>query len=383
MAGSEARVEPGGTLGVFGGGQLGRMFGIAARQMGYRFAVYSDDRDGPASQVADAAVQGAYDDEHSVEAFARSVDAVTFEFENVPAIAGEAAARHTLVRPHGGLLHTVQDRTREKEGLVSIGLPVAPFHPIRGAEDLDAARERIPGPGVLKTSSFGYDGKGQVRTGGPGDLDAAWEKLGRVPCVLEGLVPFEEEISVIVARGVTGDVAVYEPFANEHTNHILDVTVCPATLEPAVALEVERIARAVVEGFDVVGVVCVELFRLPDGTILVNEIAPRPHNSGHVTIDSHSCSQFEQQVRAVAGLPLGSSERVGPPAAMANLLGDLWEHGTPDFAAALALPEVALHLYGKAEPRPGRKMGHLSATAPTAEQAAATVRAARAALVGR
>ncbi len=383
MTHGDARVEPGGTLGVLGGGQLGRMFGIAAREMGYRFAVYSDDEGGPASQIADVAVHGAYDDEDAVAAFARGVDAVTFEFENVPAIAGEAAARHTLVRPDGSLLHTVQDRTREKHGLVSIGLPVAPFHPIKGAADLDAARARIPGAGVLKTSSFGYDRKGQARIEDGSELAAAWGRLGEVPCVLEGLVPFEEEISVIVARGVGGDVAIYEPFANEHTDHILDVTVCPAVLEPSVAHEVERIARAVVEGFDVVGVVCVELFRLGDGTILVNEIAPRPHNSGHLTIDAHSCSQFEQQVRAVAGLPLGSGERVGPPAAMSNLLGDLWSNGAPDFAAALAVPEVSLHLYGKAEPRPGRKMGHLTATAPTAEQAAARVRAARAALTGQ
>ena len=382
MTRAEARVEPGGTLGVFGGGQLGRMFGIAARQLGYRFAVYSDDSGGPASQIADVTAQGAYDDEEAVASFAREVDAVTFEFENVPAIAGSTAAKHTLVRPDGSLLHTVQDRTREKQGLVGIGLPVAPFHAIASAPDLEAARERIPGAGVLKTSSFGYDGKGQARIGDGSELAAAWSALGEVPCVLEELVPFEEEISVIVARGVGGDVAIYEPFSNEHTNHILDVTVCPAALEPAVAQEVERIACAVVEGFDVVGVLCVELFRLPDGTILVNEIAPRPHNSGHVTIDAHSCSQLEQQVRAVAGLPLGSSERLGPPAAMSNLLGDLWAKGAPDFAAALAIPEVSLHLYGKAEPRPGRKMGHLSATAPTAEQAAARVRAARAALTG-
>ena len=378
----EGKVEPGGTLGVFGGGQLGRMFGIAAREMGFRFAVYSDGPGGPAAQIADVAVQGAYDDEEAIAAFARQVDAVTFDFENVPAIAGSVAARHTLVRPHGSLLHTVQDRTREKEGLVAIGLPVAPFEAIAAASDLAAARERIPGEGVLKTSSFGYDGKGQARIQSGAELAAAWRGLGEVPCVLEELVPFEEEISVIVARGVTGDVAIYEPFANEHTNHILDVTTCPAGLEPSVALEVERIARAVVEGLDVVGVLCVELFRLGDGTILVNEVAPRPHNSGHLTIDAHTCSQFEQQVRAVAGLPLGSSERVGPPAAMSNLLGDLWANGAPDFAAALAIPEVSLHLYGKAKPRPGRKMGHLTATAPTVEQAAARVRAARAALTG-
>jgi 5-(carboxyamino)imidazole ribonucleotide synthase len=373
-------LPPGSTLGVFGGGQLGRMFGIAARQLGYRFAVFSDDVDGPAAQVADWSVTGAYDDEAAVEDFARRVDAVTFEFENVPAIAGKAAARHVPVRPDGSLLHTVQDRLREKQGLVGLGLRVAPFASITSDEELAEAAAAIPGPGVLKTSSFGYDGKGQVRVASAADLPAAWESLGRVPAVLEELVPFTEEVSVVAARGVAGEVSVYEPFSNEHVNHILDVTVCPAQLDTHVDAEIQRIASRVLEGFDVVGVLCIELFLLEGGGVLVNEIAPRPHNSGHLTVDAHLCSQFENQVRAVAGLPLGSGARTGPPAAMANLLGDIWEGGEPDWAAALALPGVSLHLYGKAAPRPGRKMGHLTATAETAELAALRVRAAREAL---
>jgi len=377
------RVPPGGTLGVFGGGQLGRMFGIAARQLGYRFAVFTDGENGPASEIADRTVCAAYDDEAAIEEFARSVDAVSFEFENVPAVAGEAAARFTAVRPAGALLHTVQDRIREKTALAGLGLPVADFRAIAGEEDLASVAAALPGAGVLKTSSFGYDGKGQARIAGADELPAAWDALGRVPCVLETLVAFEEELSVIVARGIDGDVAIYEPFANEHANHILDVTVCPAELDEGVLAEARRIARAVVEGFDVVGVVCIELFRLPDGTILVNEIAPRPHNSGHLTIDAHVCSQFEQQVRAVAGLPLGSAARIGPPAAMANLLGDLWSEGPPNWAAALGMPGVSLHLYGKTEARPGRKMGHLTATGATAGKAAARVREARAALTRR
>lgn len=383
MGDARLRVPPGGTLGVFGGGQLGRMFGIAARQLGYRFAVFTDGENGPASEIADRTVCAAYDDEAAIEEFARSVDAVSFEFENVPAVAGETAARFTVVRPAGGLLHTVQDRIREKTALAGLGLPVADFRAIAGEEDLAAAAAALPGAGVLKTSSFGYDGKGQARIAGAGELPAAWDALGRVPCVLETLVPFEEELSVIVARGIDGDVAIYEPFSNEHANHILDVTVCPAEIDADVLAEARRIARAVVEGFDVVGVVCVELFRLPDGTILVNEIAPRPHNSGHLTIDAHVCSQFEQQVRAVAGLPLGSAARIGPPAAMANLLGDLWSEGPPNWAAALGMPGVSLHLYGKTEARPGRKMGHLTAVGATAAEAAARVREARAALTRR
>lgn len=383
MVDAQLRVPPGGTLGVFGGGQLGRMYGIAARQLGYRFAVFTDAENGPASEVADRTVCAAYDDEAAIEEFARSVDAVSFEFENVPAVAGETAARFTVVRPAGSLLHTVQDRIREKTALAGLGLPVADFRAIAGEEDLASAAAALPGAGVLKTSSFGYDGKGQARIASADELPAAWDALGRVPCVLETLVAFEEELSVIVARGIDGDVAIYEPFSNEHANHILDVTVCPAELDADVLAEAQRIARAVVEGFDVVGVVCIELFRLPDGTILVNEIAPRPHNSGHLTINAHVCSQFEQQVRAVAGLPLGSAARIGPPAAMANLLGDLWSEGPPDWAAALGMPGVSLHLYGKAEARPGRKMGHLTATGATAGEAAARVREARAALTRR
>lgn len=376
-----AALLPGATLGVFGGGQLGRMFGVAARQLGYRFAVFSDDVDGPAAQVADWSVVGAYDDEEAVANFAQRVDAVTFEFENVPAIAGKTAARHVPVRPDGSLLHTVQDRLREKLGLSGLGLAVAPFASIKDEAELAAAAVQIPGPGVLKTSSFGYDGKGQVRVASAADLPAAWESLGRVPAVLEELVPFTEEVSVVAARGVGGEVSIYEPFSNAHVNHILDVTACPARLDPGAKAEIERIAHAALEGFDVVGVLCIELFMLPGGGILVNEIAPRPHNSGHLTVDAHVCSQFENQVRAVAGLPLGSGARTGPPAAMANLLGDLWEEGEPDWAAALSMPGVSLHLYGKAAARPGRKMGHITATGETVEEAVQRVRTAREALL--
>lgn len=377
---TDAPLPPGATIGVFGGGQLGRMLGIAARRLGYRFAVYSDDEDGPASQVADRSVQAAYDDEEALEAFARSVDAVTFEFENVPAVAGEVAARHCPVRPRGGLLHTVQNRQREKDGLVGIGLPVAKFAPVRSADELKAAAAAIPGAGVLKTASFGYDGKGQVKIAGAHELEAAWESLGRADAVLETLVPFEREVSVVAARGVDGSIVTYEPFQNDHANHILDVTTCPAELPEAQRARIDEVARVALEGLDVVGVLCIELFLLPGGDVLVNEIAPRPHNSGHLTVDAHVTCQFQMQARAVAGLPLGSTERIGPPAAMANLLGDLWSDGEPRWDRALAMPGVFLHLYGKAEARPGRKMGHLTAIGATPAEAAQRARDAREAL---
>lgn len=374
---TDAPLPPGATIGVFGGGQLGRMLGLAARRLGYRFAVYSDDHDGPASHVADRSVQASYEDEAALEAFARSVDAVTFEFENVPSVAGEIAARHCPVRPRGGLLHTVQNRQREKDGLVGIGLPVATFAPVRTADELRAAAEAIPGAGVLKTASFGYDGKGQVKVAGAHELEAAWESLGRADAVLETLVPFEREVSVVAARGVDGSIAIYEPFQNDHANHILDVTTCPAELPDAQRARIDEIARVALEGLDVVGVLCIELFLLPGGDVLVNEIAPRPHNSGHLTVDSHVTCQFQMQARAVAGLPLGSTERIGPPAAMANLLGDLWADGEPRWDRALAMPGVFLHLYGKADARPGRKMGHLTAIGATPAEAAQRARAAR------
>lgn len=375
---------PGQTLGVFGGGQLGRMFGIAARRLGFRFAVFSDDEGGPGAQIADHAVRGDYRDEDALRAFAERIDAATFEFENVPAVVGEVVSAQVPVRPRGGLLHTVQDRLREKAALVELGLPVAPHHPVIDGTQLEAAAAAIPGAGVLKTSSFGYDGKGQRRVeGGAASLRTAFDDLGGVPSVLEGLVPFEEEISVVAARGADGQVAIYEPFANAHANHILDVTTFPARLPEGARGEALEIARACLEGLDVVGVLCIELFRLGDGSLLVNEIAPRPHNSGHLTIEATPCCQFQMQARAVAGLPLGSTAPTAPGAAMANLLGDLWEGGEPRWADALAIPGVALHLYGKATARPGRKMGHLTALGSSPEEAETRVREARARLAGR
>ena len=373
-----APILPGATLGVLGGGQLGRMFTLAARRMGYRVTVFAPDDDTPAGQIAYEEVRAPYDDLDAVRSFASGVSVVTFEFENVPAATAAAAAERAPVRPAGSLLHVTQHRQREKDALVAAGVPVVRHAMIDTSESLSDAIRIVGMPAILKTAAWGYDGKGQVRVESAAEARAAWDTLDRAPCVLEAVAPFEREISVVAARGLDGSVALYEPFENLHADHILDVTLSPAELPRAVAERAREIARTLLEAWDVVGVVCVEFFLLPDGELVVNEVAPRPHNSGHVTIDAHACSQFEQQVRAVCGLPLGSSEAVAP-GAMANLLGDLWLDGPPDWAAALAVPGVALHLYGKDRALPGRKMGHLTAVAPTAAEARLRALRARAA----
>lgn len=373
-------ILPGSVLGVLGGGQLGRMFTLAARRMGYRVDVFAPEDDTPAGQIAYREVRAPYDDLDAVGRFARGVDVVTFEFENVPAATAAAAARHAPVRPAGELLHLTQDRAREKEGLRRLGLATAPFAHVPDRAALAAAGAAVGFPSILKTCAWGYDGHGQRRVDDVEGLEGAWQELGARPCVLEGVVPFAAELSVVGARGLDGHVALYEPVLNRHRHHVLDVTLCPAPIAEAVRRAAEAIARTVLVGLDVVGVLCVELFLLDDGTLLVNELAPRPHNSGHLTIDAHACSQFEQQVRAVCGLPLGATERVVPAAAMVNLLGDLWRDGAPDWSAALADPAVRLHLYGKEDARPGRKMGHLTVTGATLEDVERRALAARAAL---
>ena len=372
-------IHPGATIGVLGSGQLGRMLAIAARRMGYRVHVYSPERDTPAGQVADREQSAPYEDLDAVRRFAHEVSVVTFEFENVPAATAAAAAEAAPVRPEGRVLHTTQDRAREKRFLASAGLPVPAFDIVEHAAGLDAAVARVGTPAVLKTTRFGYDGKGQARIEAPAAARAAWDAVGGGPCVLEAYVDFACEVSVVGARGLEGAVAHYGVVENRHARHILDVTIAPASVPASVAREAERIACAVLEALDVVGVLCVEMFVTREGRVLVNELAPRTHNSGHFTIEACATSQFEQQLRAVCGLPLGAVAQRAP-AAMANLLGDLWMGGEPRWAAALAVPGVALHLYGKAEARPGRKMGHLTALAPTTDEASRLVLVARAAL---
>jgi 5-(carboxyamino)imidazole ribonucleotide synthase len=375
----KAVIPPGSTVGVLGSGQLGRMFAIAARRMGYRVHTLSPDYDTPTGQVADREVQAAYDDLDAVRAFARDVDVVTFEFENVSAAATEAAALHAPVRPSGSVLHITQNRLREKAFLAGSGFPVTPFRPVRSPADLAAALAELGTPAVLKTAGWGYDGKGQVRIASPGEGPDAWDAVGQEECVLEAFVDFEREVSVVAARGLDGSFAHFGAIENRHCRHILDVSMAPAGVPPAIEDDAVEIARGILEALGVVGVLAVEMFLTREGRLLVNELAPRPHNSGHLTFDACLTSQFEQQLRAICGLALGSTELLRP-AAMANLLGDLWAHGVPDWAAACRFPEVKLHLYGKAAARPGRKMGHLTALAESGEAALRQVVAARGAV---
>jgi 5-(carboxyamino)imidazole ribonucleotide synthase len=378
---SPAPILPGATLGVLGSGQLGRMFAMAARRLGYRVHVLSPEADTPTAQVADVEAVAAYDDLDAIRAFARAVDVVTFEFENVPAATTLAAAEFAPVRPDGLVLHVAQQRAREKRFLADRGFPVAPFAHVRTQDELERGLTDVGVPAVLKTASFGYDGKGQAKISSADEARAAWTRMGEPEAVLERFVSFEREVSVVAARGVDGWVRSYGVIENVHANHILDVSVLPAAVSPAVERRAAEIARGVLEALAVVGVLCVEFFLTADDELLINELAPRPHNSGHLTIDACITSQFEQQVRAICGLPPGSVEQLRP-AAMANLLGEVWQGGEPNWSAACALEGVNLHLYGKTEPRPGRKMGHLTALAPSVGEARALVEQARRALVG-
>lgn len=374
-------VLPGATIGVLGSGQLGRMFAIAARRMGYRVHTFSPEGDTPTGQVADVEIIGQYDDLEAVRKFASNVSVVTFEFENVPSASVDAATELVPVRPGGAVLHVAQNRLREKNFLVSNGFPVTPFVPVRSAEELVAAVATIGLPAVLKTAGFGYDGKGQTKLRTPEDVATVVAAGVSEELILEGFIDFACELSVVAARGLDGVCADWGVFENVHANHVLDVSVAPAGVPPEIAAEAVRLARGVLETLDVVGVLCVEFFCTREGKLLVNELAPRPHNSGHLTFDACVTSQFEQQLRAVCGLPLGSTELLRP-AAMANLLGDLWAKGEPDWAAACGIPEVKVHLYGKLRPKPGRKMGHLTALAESPEAAARLVIEARARLTG-
>ena len=369
-------ILPGAVLGVMGGGQLGAMFAMAAKRMGYRVEVISDSEDCPSAHHADRVHVGAYDDTRKLEQIAQALDVLTFEFENVPVDAARAMQEVVPVRPDPLVLFTTQDRAREKAFLVEHGFGCAPHRVVRSQDELHAAVAALGLPAVLKTAAFGYDGKGQRKIEHSSAVDAAWEALGPEACVLEGWVDFDCEISVVAARGLDGATAVFEPSRNAHRHHILDVSSAPAGLPQAVCDTARDMASRILANLGVVGAACVEFFVTRDGRVLVNEIAPRPHNSGHLTIAACETSQFEQQVRAVCGLPLGSTQQLAP-AAMANLLGDCWANGEPDWAAALAVPGVSLMLYGKSDPRPGRKMGHLTALAPTVEEAIANATKAR------
>jgi len=373
-------IGPGATIGVLGSGQLGRMFAIAARRMGYRVHTYSPEDDTPTGQVADVEVTAPYDDLDALRAFARNVHVVTFEFENVPIEAVDAVEAFAPVRPSGVALHTAQQRAREKTFLADRGFPTAPFARAETLDELWAGVAAVGTPAVVKTAAFGYDGKGQHKVVTPADVEHIWKAIGHQEAIVEQFVDLQSEISVIAARGLDGEIAEYPAFENRHRHHILDVTTCPAAIPEPIAARAREIARAILEELKYVGLLCVEFFVTTEGELLVNELAPRPHNSGHLTFDASITSQFEQQVRAICGLPLGSTELLRP-AAMANLLGDLWLEGEPNWAAACRFPDVKLHLYGKTEPRPGRKMGHLTAMARTVAEAQDRAVAARDALL--
>lgn len=372
-------IQPNSTIGVFGSGQLGRMFAIEARKMGYRVHTFSPDADTPTGHISDVETTAAYDDLDAVRRFAKAIDVVTFEFENVPSATVDAAAEFVDVHPKGEILHTTQNRHREKTFLSANGFPVGDYRYVTDIFDLRRAVVEVGLPAILKTAGFGYDGKGQAKIRTESDIDKAFDAIAGQPAIVEAFVDFEKEISVVCSRGQNGDLTHYGVIENEHVNHILDISFAPALVSEAVYKRAVDIARSIAEAFGYVGTMCVEFFLARDGRLLVNEIAPRPHNSGHLTFGPCVTSQFEQQVRAVCGLPLGSTEFFRP-AAMANLLGDIWANGEPNWPAALAVPNVSLHLYGKIEPRPGRKMGHLTAAAGTAVDAAELVREARSAL---
>ena len=369
---SAAPILPGATVGIVGGGQLGRMFALEARRMGYRVVVWDPAADAPAAQVADETITAPFDDLAAARELARRSDVVTLEWENADVATLRALEAHAPVRPAPAVLEVAQHRLGEKEAARRLGVPTAEYRAVRSLADLHAALAAIGTPAVLKTSRGGYDGKGQAVIRDAGEAEAAFRSVAPegTELILEAFVHFRMEISVVVARSAGGEVACFPVGENEHRGGILHSTVVPARISPALADEARRIARALAEGLDVVGLLAVEMFVGVDDVVRMNEIAPRPHNSGHYTWEACPVSQFEQQLRAVCGLPLGSVELVRP-AAMVNLMGDdagtgLGRAGT---AEALSIPTVALHLYGKAEARPGRKMGHLTALGASAEEA--------------
>jgi 5-(carboxyamino)imidazole ribonucleotide synthase len=365
-------ILPGATLGVLGGGQLGRMFVFRAHEMGYRVIVLDPDPQSPAGAVADRHVCAAYDEEAALREFSGCCQAITTEFENVPA--GTLALLESLgpVSPSSIAVAIAQDRILEKTHISDAGLRTAAFLPVRSASEARTAQERLGRRAVLKTARLGYDGKGQAVVSSADECAAAFARFGQVECILEELLDLERELSVILARGQDGTTAAYPAGENVHHNGILHSTLVPARVAPSLADEATAIAIGVADSLEYVGVMGVELFVASGGQLYVNEIAPRPHNSGHYTIDAAATDQFEQQLRAMCGLPLGNT-RLLSPVAMINLLGDRWAHGEPRWGQALAVPGVRLHLYGKREARSGRKMGHLTCVADSAEQALAGV----------
>ena len=362
------KILPGRTLGMLGGGQLGRMFTIAARTMGYEVIVLDPDADSPAGKLATDHLCAEYLDEDALQYLSKTCDAVTTEFENVPAATLERLVENCQVRPGAKAVTITQDRIHEKTFLRDNGFPTAPFAVIRDKADLEPGLTEVQAPAILKVSRFGYDGKGQYTIDSASDLDAAWETLQGNDSVLEQRVPLDREVSVVLARGVDGQIITYPVAENMHKDGILDISMVPARIEDSEAEQVVNMATQIASALDYVGVMAVEFF-ISNNKLLVNEIAPRPHNSGHYTLDATVTSQFEQQVRAVCGLPLGET-RLLSPVVMVNLIGDLWQGNKPPaWQALLSHANAKLHLYGKREARPGRKMGHYNVLAPELEDA--------------
>ncbi len=364
-------ILPGATLGVLGGGQLGSMFTVAARVLGYHVVVLDPDPHSPAARFADKHLCASYDDRAALNELGKTCAAVTVEFENVPAQSLEFLATLCEVRPGTRAVAIAQDRITEKSYLAEQGFPVIPFAVVRTEQELHEALINIPAPAILKRSRWGYDGKGQAPVMNPEHAVNAFRMLGNEPCVLEQRALLEKEISVIVARGADGETACFTAAENQHQNGILDISIVPARISESLAKEATGMAMKLAARMDYCGVLAVEFFVLTGKKIVINEIAPRPHNSGHYTLDACVTSQFEQQVRVLCGLPLGDT-RLLSPAVMVNLLGDLWQNGEPRWEKLLQHPQGKLHLYGKTEPRAGRKMGHFTCLDESVEQALTT-----------
>ncbi len=364
---TELPLLPGVTLGMLGGGQLGRMFTIAARTMGYQVMVLDPDPASPAGQLADVHVQADYSDHGALRKMAEACAAITTEFENIPAASLNELARYTRVAPVAEAVAIVQDRSREKSWLRDNGFATAPFALVGQADELELAAEKTGLPAILKVSRFGYDGKGQFRVGSISELRAAFAETGSVPCVLEGFVNLEGEISVVLARTDSGECRAWPVGENRHDNGVLDISIVPARVPENLAQQAREMAMQIAAGLNYVGVMAVEFF-VSGGQLLVNEIAPRPHNSGHYTLDACVTDQFEQQVRALCGLPLGDT-RLLSPVVMVNILGDRWQNGGPHWELLLSHANVKLHLYGKQSARPGRKMGHFNVLDESLDQA--------------
>ena len=367
------------VVGVIGGGQLGRMIALAARRMGIRTVIWTGGLEAPAVECADDVIDMPFDDAVALADFCSRVTVATVEFENIPKETLEAVANCTGLFPSPSAITICQNREREKNFLRENNIPHTWYAVISSAAELAAAMNELHGPSVLKTADFGYDGKGQVKLEGNEDAEKIWDAFGAPRAVLEAWVPFEKELSVIAARGADGITVTYDPAENQHRHHILDISIVPARISPAVALEAAAIARRVAEALDYQGILGVEFFLKTDGTLLVNEIAPRPHNSGHHTLDACVTSQFAQQLRAVIGLPLGST-RLLTPVVMLNLLGDMWENETtpPDWLPLFQDGEAHLHLYGKRHARGRRKMGHANFIGTTTASALARAEAMKA-----